>query len=111
MTIERAGLAMATDVLSRPRQVGEHLAACWQPPAPESEVSIRVAFSQKGAVIGTPRVTYVKPGAGVDRAAVTRSVDEAFARCLPLRFTADLGSAIAGRPFAFRFIAPGAARP
>ncbi|MBX9757274.1 MAG: hypothetical protein K2Y29_00750 [Beijerinckiaceae bacterium] len=111
MTIETAGLAMAPDVLTRPRQIGEHLAACWEPPGAGSEVSVRVSFNSAGAVIGVPRVTYVKAGQGADRAAVTGSLERAFARCLPLRFTRDLGSAIAGRPFAFRFIAPGAARP
>ncbi len=111
MTIERAGLAMASGALSRPRQVGEHLAACWEPPAAGSEVSVRVSFASSGEVIGAPRVTYVKSGQGVERAVVVRSARQAFARCLPLRFTADLGSAIAGRPFAFRFIAPGAVRP
>jgi hypothetical protein len=111
MTIERAGLAMATGALSRPRQVGEHMAACWEPPAAGTEVSVRVSFARSGEVIGSPRVTYVKPGQGVERAEVVRSAEQAFARCLPLRFTADLGSAIAGRPFAFRFIAPGAVRP
>lgn len=111
MTIERDGRSMVAGPLRRPRQVGEHLAACWRPPAPGSEVTVRVTFDRKGAVIGSPRVTYVKPGRGANRSAVTRSVDRAFARCLPLRFTADLGSAIAGRPFAFRLIAPGAARP
>jgi hypothetical protein len=111
MTIRRDARSMAADALSRPRQVGEQLAACWEPPAPGSEVTIRVTFNRRGAVIGGPRVTYVKPGQGADRAAVTRSVRQAFARCAPLRFTADLGSAIAGRPFAFRLIAPDAARP
>lgn len=109
MTIERAGRQMVSGALSRPRQIGEHLAACWTPPAPGSEVTVRVTFNRRGAVIGTPRVTYVKPGRGADRAAVTRSAERAFARCLPLRFTAELGSAIAGRPFAFRLIASGAA--
>lgn len=111
MTIDRAGLTMAPDALTRPRQIGEHLAACWDPPGAGSEVSVRVSFDRSGAVIGAPRVTYVKPAGGADRAAVIRSLERGFARCLPLRFTADLGSAIAGRPFAFRFIAPDAARP
>jgi hypothetical protein len=111
MTINRDGLSRVSGSLSRPRQIGEQLAACWEPPAPGSEVSVRVSFDRHGEVIGTRRVTYVKPGRGADRAAVTRSLERAFARCLPLRFTADLGSAIAGRPFAFRFIAPDAARP
>lgn len=111
MTINRAGLARSEGALSRPRQVGEHLAACWSPPADDSEISVRVAFDRNGALIGTPRVTYVKPGTGADRAAVTRSLQQAFAGCLPLRFTRDLGSAIAGRPFSLRFVGPGAARP
>ena len=77
MTIERAGLSMAPDVLTRPRQIGEHLAACWEPPAAGSEVSVRVSFDRTGAVIGAPRVTYVKPAGGADRAAVTRSLERA----------------------------------
>ena len=111
MTINRADVSILSGALARPREIGEHLAACWEPPAPASEISVRMVFNRRGAVIGTPRVTYVKPGKGADRAAVTGSLERAFARCLPLRFTADLGSAIAGRSFAFRFIAPGAARP
>ncbi len=111
MTINRDSLSMASGDLIRPRQIAEHLAACWQPPAEGSEVTVRVSFSRNGAVIGKPRVTYVKPGQGADRASVVGSLEQAFARCAPLRLSADLGSAIAGRPFAIRFIAPGASRP
>lgn len=111
MTIRRDGPAVAPARLVRPRQVGERLAACWEPPAAGSEVSLRVTFDRSGEVIGGPRVTYVKPGRGADRAAVTRSLEEAIARCTPLRFTSDLGSAIAGRPFTIRLVAPQAARP
>ena len=111
MTINRAGLSMASGELIRPRQLAEQIAACWQPPAASSEVTVRVAFNRQGAVIGRPRVTYVKPGQGTDRASGVGSMEQAFSRCAPLRLSADLGSAIAGRPFAIRFIAPGASRP
>jgi hypothetical protein len=111
MTINRDGLSMAPGDLIRPRQIAEHLAACWRPPAAGSEVTVRVSFNRQGAVIGKPRVTYVKPGQGADRASVVGSLEQAFDRCAPLRLSADLGSAIAGRPFAIRFIAPGASRP
>lgn len=111
MTIRRDGLPARTGRLVRPRQVGERLAACWEPPASGSEVSVRVTFDRSGEVIGGPRVTYVKPGRGADRAAVARSLEDAIARCTPLRFTSDLGSAIAGRPFTIRLVAPQTARP
>lgn len=111
MTIRRDGSPAHAGRLARPRQVGERLAACWEPPASGSEVSVRVTFDRTGEVIGGPRVTYVKPGRGADRAAVTHSLERAFARCTPLRFTSDLGSAIAGRPFTIRLVAPQTARP
>ena len=111
MTIRRDPDERVRGSLSRARQVGEHLAACWRPPAAGAEVTVRVSFNRAGQVIGGPRVTYVKQVGGVGRAEITRSIDQAFARCLPLRFTPDLGSAIAGRPFALRFIATDAARP
>jgi hypothetical protein len=111
MTIRRDPDNFAPGALSRARQVGEHLAACWRPPADGVEVTVRVSFNRAGEVIGERRVTYVKAADGAGRAEIVRSVDQAFARCLPLRFTRDLGSAIAGRPFALRFIAAGAARP
>lgn len=111
MTMIKGPSAQPHGAIDRPRKVAERIAACWEPPASGIEVTVLIAFQGDGTLIGVPRVTYVKSGAGADRAIVTRSMEQAFARCLPLRFTADLGSAIAGRPFAIRFIAPGAARP
>ncbi len=111
MTVIKQPSMQPRGAIDRPRTVAERLAACWEPPSRGVEVTVRVAFHRNGTLIGEPRVTYVNSGAGADRVIVTRSMEKALARCLPLRFTADLGSAIAGRPFAIRFIAPGAARP
>lgn len=111
MTVEQPGRDPGDGPLARPRDVGERLAACWTAPADDSEATIRIAFDRRGHVLGEARVTYVKAGPGTDRAAVRESVDRAIARCVPLRFTPDLGSAIAGRPFTIRFIARSGGRP
>lgn len=111
MTIERPAREPGDGPLRRARDVGEQLAYCWTPPAEGSEATVRLAFDRRGRVLGEPRVTYLKAGQGTDRAAVRLSVDRALARCLPLRFTPDLGSAIAGRPFTIRFIARSGGRP
>ena len=84
--------------------------ACWRPPASGEgptgmQVTVRVSFKRSGEVLGRPRITYYK--AGGDRAFQDRfadSVFSAFERCTPLPLTAALGSAIAGRPFTFRFV-------
>ena len=111
MTVERiAGLLNGRDARSigRPRDIAEQLAECWSPPAPGEgetyEISLRLGFTRSGGVIGAPAVTYIKAGGG-DREALRRSILAAISACAPLRFTPDLGSAIAGRPFAIRFVA------
>ena len=66
---------------------------------------MRLSFKRSGEVLGKPQITYFK--AGGERHFQERfaaSVMSAFAQCTPLPFTAALGSAIAGRPFTFRFI-------
>ena len=113
MTLERprngarAALA-APRAIDRPRQIAERLARCWRPPPSRgsSEATIRLSFSRTGAVIGEPRVTYLSPGEGGDRAALRASILAAVERCAPLRFTEGLGSAISGRPFTIRFVEP-----
>jgi hypothetical protein len=84
------------------------LGACWEPPAgepqSEQEVTLRLAFRRNGEVLGSPRVTYYRPGVhAAEPDAFTRSVHEAIARCRPLPFTEKLGGAVAGRVFIFRF--------
>ena len=101
--------AAPSGTISSARAVADYLAACWTPPDDgdsSPEVSLRLSFSRSGAVLGGPRVTYIKAGEG-DSAGerVRASILAAVGGCAPLPFTADLGSAIAGQPFAIRFVA------
>ena len=96
--------------ISRPRDIAETLADCWRPATPSDdqsrEISLRLSFSRSGSVIGVPNITYAKAGPNQsDAAALRSSILSAVSACTPLRFTSDLGSAIAGLPFAIRFVA------
>jgi hypothetical protein len=96
--------------VDRIRDVFPAIRACWRPPASGEgptglQVTVRLSFKRSGEVLGKPQITYFK--AGGERHFQERfaaSVMSAFAQCTPLPFTAALGSAIAGRPFTFRFI-------
>jgi hypothetical protein len=99
--------------LERIDRIGEVFAAmraCWRPPrfrdGPTGlQITLRTSFKRNGEPIGRPQVTYFQPGG--DRDALDRfaaSIAEAFRRCSPLPFTAAFGSAVAGRPFTFRFV-------
>jgi hypothetical protein len=96
--------------LNRIKDVFDTIKACWRPPGGNEfsgqELSILLSFKRNGEVLGKPRITYYRPGAGnTDRRdAFTQSVREAFERCTPLPFSDSLGGALAGRPFVFRFI-------
>lgn len=95
--------------LSLPRQVSQALAACWKPPSlpVQQEITVRLAFNRDGRLIGEPRITYVGGALGAaHRESLRNSILAGISACLPLRFTPGLASAIAGRPFAIRFIAP-----
>jgi hypothetical protein len=87
------------------------LRSCWIPPSTEigragMQITVRVSFRRDGLPIGPPRVTYINDHdapAGVQDA-YRSAVDRMFVRCTPFNFTSGLGGAIAGRPFAIRFI-------
>ena len=87
------------------------LRSCWIPPSEEigragMQITVRVSFRRDGLPIGPPRVTYINDHAAPDKvqSAYRSAVDQMFVRCTPLNFTSGLGGAIAGRPFAIRFI-------
>jgi hypothetical protein len=95
--------------IERIRDVFAALQACWRPPRDGGftgqEITIRLSFNSTGVPLGRPRITYYKAGGDAsDRQAFARSVAAAFSRCTPLPFSKSFGSAIAGRPFTFRFI-------
>jgi hypothetical protein len=96
-------------VLERPAQISDALLACWRPPAlaVRQEITVRLGFGRDGRPIGEPRITYIGGAQdGAHRETLRNSLLKAISDCTPLRFTPTLASAIAGRPFAIRFIAP-----
>lgn len=86
------------------------LRSCWVPPGkedsrPGTQLSVRLSFKRNGEIFGKPRVTYVTPGLpGHVRQAYWDAVEAAVERCTPLAFSGGLGGALAGRPFAIRFV-------
>jgi hypothetical protein len=92
------------------RDVFAALRRCWVPPAedqvsPGTQLSVRLSFKRNGEPIGEPRLTYVTPGISErDRHSFWEAVQATFHRCVPLAFSSELGGALAGRPFAIRFV-------
>lgn len=109
-TIRGSALATENGRIDRIAGVFRAVRACWRPPASGEgpsgiELTVRLSFKRTGEVFGRPRITYYKAAGDKDfQDRFARSVLSAFERCTPLPLTAALGSAIAGRPFTFRFI-------
>ena len=56
-------------------------------------------------MIGTPRMTYATAGVSPDtRATYFKAINTSLDACMPLKFTDDLGGALAGRPIAIRYV-------
>src|SRR5262245_1349678 len=69
------------------------------------QMSVRLSFKRNGEIIGTPRITYMTPGASAEvKDAYYQAITAALQACTPLPFTDGFGGAIAGRPIAIRFI-------
>jgi hypothetical protein len=85
------------------------LYACWKPPPPSKanpdvEITAIVTFTRDGNIFGRPKITYESENAtDSDRLEYRIAVMEALQRCTPMPFTAGMGGAVAGRPFAVRF--------
>ncbi len=100
----------APERLGTIRAVFATLRSCWVPPAkedsrPGTQLSVRLSFKRNGELFGKPRVTYVTPGLPEQmRQAYWDAIEAAVERCTPLAFTNGLGGALAGRPFAIRFV-------
>ena len=91
--------------VTRVHGIATGLAACWRPPHDDDQVTVRISFTREGAVIGEPRIVFVRSSGGpADDAALARSMMAAIRDCTPLNFSARLGSAIAGQVLAIRFI-------
>ena len=96
--------------IERIRDVFVLIGSCWRwsPGAlgnSGQELTIRMSFTRGGEIIGSPKITFYKPGGDREaRDAFVNSIKAAFQRCTPMPFSERLGAALAGRPFIFRFI-------
>jgi hypothetical protein len=92
------------------REVFALLRRCWIPPAidqakPGTQVTVRMSFRRGGEIFGEPRLTYITPGSSLQvRQTYWDAIMATFHRCTPMAFSRGLGGALAGRPFAIRFV-------
>ena len=101
----RAEAAEAQPQVTRVHGIATGIAACWRPPHDDDQVTVRLSFTREGAVIGEPRIVYVRSsGRRANDAALADSMMAAIRDCTPLHFSARLGSAIAGQVLDIRFI-------
>lgn len=93
--------------------IGDLFAAirsCWSPPSGDlaregMQMTVRFSFKKDGEMIAPPRLTYATSGASADtRAAYLKAINSSLDACLPLKFTSNLGGALAGRPIAIRYV-------
>src|SRR4051795_8163908 len=86
------------------------LRTCWKPPPPSKanpdvEITAIVTFTRDGNILGRPKITYESENATDNERLLYRiAVMEALQRCTPMPFTDSMGGAVAGRPFAIRFV-------
>lgn len=68
------------------------------------EITVSFSLRRDGSLIGRPRITYLRPQHDeATRQQVAEQAAEAMAHCFPARLTEDLGGALAGRMFSWRF--------
>jgi hypothetical protein len=99
-------------LLNTLRDVGMALEICWranEPPLaqarPGMNVTVMLAFTRSGALLGEPRFTYITPEATAEtRALYQRAVVAAINACTPLPISEALGNALAGSPKIMPFI-------
>jgi len=109
-TFSGSVVAIAKDEapINLPAEIGERISQCWHVPRTDPqqiiEVTVRLSFSRTGAVIGEPRISYVRaPVQAALKEHIAKSILAAIKACTPLPFTPALGAAIAGRVLAIRF--------
>jgi len=106
----KAPAAPPGKLVNRLDEIGPLLSRCLQlPPSdlsrPGMRVTLRLAFTRDGEILGEPRFTFTTPGVTSEiRAAYQRAVVDMLDRCTPLPITKELGGAIAGRPFVIPII-------
>lgn len=91
------------------KEMFARLKGCWRAPRLPTgnlgmEITVLVAFTRDGRILGHPRITFETRGASDDERLIYRTaVMETLQRCVPMPFIHGMGDAIAGRPFTLRF--------
>lgn len=86
------------------------LRSCWSPPPSDvaregMQMSVRFSFKRSGEMIASPFVTFATAGVPTEtRADYLKAINASLAACMPMKFTAGLGGALAGRPIAIRYV-------
>jgi hypothetical protein len=86
------------------------LRSCWSPPPAVSaqagmQMTVRFSFKRDGGIIAVPRLTFATSGASADiRDTYLKAINASLDACVPLKFTGNLGGALAGRPIAIRYV-------
>ena len=95
--------ASAKSTVHNLHEIGEALAACMQPLAVADHRAIRITarlgFNTRGQPLGSPQFTYVTPNVSDQiKSEYKSAVSDALTRCMPLSFSPEFGSTIAGVP-------------
>ena len=86
------------------------LRSCWSPPPADAahagmQMSVRFSFKRTGEIIAAPRMTFATTGVSADtRSTYLKAINTSLDACTPLKFTGELGGALAGRPIAIRYV-------
>jgi hypothetical protein len=86
------------------------LRSCWTPPQTDSakegmQMTVRFSFKRSGDLIGPPRLTFATTGVPAEvRETYLKAINDSIGACVPLKFTGNLGGALAGRPIAIRYV-------
>ena len=86
------------------------LRACWSPPPADAaqqgmQMTVRFSFKRSGDLIGPPRLTFATAGVPAEvRETYLKAINDSIDACVPLKFTGNLGGALAGRPIAIRYV-------
>jgi hypothetical protein len=102
--------AAQSPVIDRLDAIGEVLDLCvtrqlaGQGFSPTRDVTLRLSFRRDGSIIGVPTVTYSRPSRNdTEQVRFIAAMTAAFRNCTPLPFSKQLGAAIAGAIFNFRY--------
>ena len=100
-------LAARSEPANSLRELSSELNACVKAPSgpARSELTIVFALTRNGALLGKPTISHSQlVGSPEAQRTFVEDAVRALAKCFPVRVTAGLGNAIAGRPLSIRLV-------